>query len=1858
MRKKILWAILFPMLTAFAAKAQCPNDNTLLQTFTPSSCNGTTEPVTNCIQGGQYIEVTVTSGNTYTFSTCGGTTFDTQMYLFNGSSPTSLAYDDDGCGGSSTQSSLTWVATYTGTVRVSIDQLGCFSNTLCAPFSVTCSQAPIPNGNDDPCGAVTLVASPTCTSVSSTNATATGTNSVAGPGCADYSGADVWFKVVVPASGSITIQTQAGVVTDGGMAVYTASSCNGPFTQIDCVDDVTGSAMPAGTYNGLTPGSTVYIRFWEYGGDNNGTFSICVIANPPPPANDNPCGAVALTVGTSCNSVQGTTQNTTNTFSVTAPLCASYSGYDVWYTAVVPASGNITIQTQAGVITDGGMEIYTASSCNGPFTQIDCVDDVTGSAMPAGTYTGLLPGSMVYIRVWEYGGNNNGTFSICAFDNTPPPSSVCFSPVPDECSNACDLGTLPAPPACGTSTNVMQGAALTFIGTNVGSSTSSPIIAVSGCAIPASDVWYRVTATGTSFIISLTPDTGASIVTPNISIYQDAGNGCSSLTPLACLTGNGSILNANVAPITPGSVYYIQISGGTPTDRGNFRFVIKNNYNCGNCLLASGIVANPPPNNGGSYTPGTTVEFCYTVSNYNKTAANWLHGIELGFGNGWDITTLTATTVPPSCDTTAGAFWGFYNSITSSHNPQTFGPGFFYETTLGGPATPDNNPGNNFGDVGVGVNCSPTFCWRITAKDLAGGCAGGTAGNLSVTVNTLGDSESGSWSSNGCQADPLLNASAVMLCCDPPIMSAINTVCGNDGAAIATPAGANGPWQYTWTDSVGNVVATVTSNTPDTLKNLAPGQYYVSVTDNSNCTSLGVSTVAGSFVPTATATNTGPYCIGSTITLNATNGSAYTWSGPNNYTAIVQNPTIPNSDITMSGIYSVTVTFNTGCTATATTNVSVASNLTATITPATITICNGDSTTLKATGANNYTWSNSATTDSIRVAPQTTTTYSVTVDDGSGCSASATATITVNPSPTAAINPPSVSLCGSSGASATLTASGGTGYVWSNNASTATITVTPATTTTYTVTVTDGSVCSATASATVAVGTPPTVGITASNSNICSGQTVTLTGTGAATYAWSNNTTGTTTTVNPLSTTTYSVTGTDANGCTATASSTINATPSFTVTPVVTDVTCSGNSDGAINLTINAGGQAPFVFAWSNGATTQNITGLAADTFDVTVTDNVGCAATASAIVNQALPIMVTETHTDVLCNGNADGTITLTINNGTAPYTYLWNDNDVNQNRTGLAAGTYDVIVTDNNSCTATLTGITIAEPAILALTEMHTDVTCNGAANGTIDITTTGGTANYSYIWNDGTTTTEDRAALAVGTYSVTVYDAHQCSATASADIVEPTALVISETHTDALCNANATGTIDVTLTGGNPPYSYLWEDSTTTGITTEDRSNIPAGYYAVVATDNSSCTATIGATISEPTALAITETHTNVTCNGLSDGTIDITVSGGITPYTYLWNDNVTTEDRTAIASGTYTVNVTDSNACNVSLSITVNENPVLNITETYSNATCLGYSDGSINLVTTGGATPYSYVWDDGTYTQNRTNIPAGTYTVTVTDANTCNESLSIDITEPTGFTIDAVLTDPTCASNPADGSIALTVSGASSPYHYSWSHLNSWTGNIPSSNTVSNLPPDDYTVTVTDNNNCSTDSTFTLIYVYDFEVEANPMPTIDLGESTNLSFIVTGTSGNYTNVWTPSSYLSCTDCASPEAAPVVTTLYHLTITNEVGCTATDTVTVFVVPNYDIFVPNAFTPNGDGFNDEFQLFINDKVVQYMSMQIFNRWGEKVYESSDLNFKWDGAYKGVKVPTGVYTYQLKLTFIDGHKDELRTGSLTIIR
>lgn len=277
-----------------------------------------------------------------------------------------------------------------------------------------------------------------------------------------------------------------------------------------------------------------------------------------------------------------------------------------------------------------------------------------------------------------------------------------------------------------------------------------------------------------------------------------------------------------------------------------------------------------------------------------------------------------------------------------------------------------------------------------------------------------------------------------------------------------------------------------------------------------------------------------------------------------------------------------------------------------------------------------------------------------------------------------------------------------------------------------------------------------------------------------------------------------------------------------------------------------------------------------------------------------------------MLCNGASTSSISLTALGGTAPYTYLWSNGAVTKDITNLAAGTYTVTVTDAQGCTMT-TSATITEPTIVSLNAVPTNSTC-GFANGSINLTVSGGVTPYTYLWSNGITT-EDLSGMLAGTSTVTVADANGYTKDTNATVLDTNGPTLSTTQVNVLCNGAATGSIDLTVNGGTAPYTYLWSN----GATTQDVSGLLAGAYTVTVTDANGCTKSTSATITEPPALVLSTTQVNVTCFEGSNGSIDLTVSGGVAPYTYLWSNGNTTQDISNLVVGTYTVTVTDANGC---------------------------------------------------------------------------------------------------------------------------------------------------------------------------------------------------------------------------------------------------------------------------------------------------------------------------------------------------------
>lgn len=382
----------------------------------------------------------------------------------------------------------------------------------------------------------------------------------------------------------------------------------------------------------------------------------------------------------------------------------------------------------------------------------------------------------------------------------------------------------------------------------------------------------------------------------------------------------------------------------------------------------------------------------------------------------------------------------------------------------------------------------------------------------------------------------------------------------------------------------------------------------------------------------------------------------------------------------------------------------------------------------------------------------------------------------------------------------------------------------------------------------------------------------------------------------------------------------------------------------------------------------------------------------------------LTMIETKALCYGDDDAEIRAEVTGGTQPYRYQWShDPSLSGNTaTGLPLGTYSVKVIDANGCEATDL-INITEPTQILLDIETTELDCDGDDQGAATVTATNGAGNYSYLWNDpNTQTTPTATGLTAGIYTVTVTDANNCSVSATVIISQPSQLTASISKTNVQCAGESNGTATVQVSGGTAGYSYLWDDPL--AQTTPTAMGLAAGTYTVTVTDGNNCQISETVMINEPLELTAGITATQLVCFGDDNGVAAVQVSGGTTPYTYLWDDPLAqkTPMATGLTARTYTVLVTDANNCTTSASITIDQPVELtgNIVSII-HVPCIGGNEGSATVLVSGGTPGYTYLWDDplAQTTPTATGLTAGNYQLLVTDANNCQLLVPVVITEP-------------------------------------------------------------------------------------------------------------------------------------------------------------------------------------------------------------------------------------------------------------------
>ena len=939
-----------------------------------------------------------------------------------------------------------------------------------------------------------------------------------------------------------------------------------------------------------------------------------------------------------------------------------------------------------------------------------------------------------------------------------------------------------------------------------------------------------------------------------------------------------------------------------------------------------------------------------------------------------------------------------------------------------------------------------------------------------------------------------------------------------------------------------------------------------------------------------------------TFTLAATGASGFQWqvntgSGWSNITnnalysgATTSTLSITGASAAMSGYqYQCIVQESVGtCPVTSNAVKLTVDNISATLAPTNVKCFGVASGSLLATpvaGTNpyTYTWSGAPAVTGNANSSLSAGSYTVTVTDAKSCSATTVAAIS---QPSAAITT-SIAVtntgCGTPSGSILVSPAGGTPnytYSWSGTNSTNS-NPTQLSAGSYTVTVTDANGCTISSSATVNGAVAPqaimqgAVNVSCPNGSDGNGTVFALGGTTPYTYSWSNGqndvSSNSTDKVSNLVGGNYTVTITDANSCTGTAALNISSPVAFSDTKVVTTATCN-TANGTASLTIS-GGTNPYTYSWQQpgGQTTNIVNSLAAGIYSVTITDANGCTFLDTVNVQNALsPSVSIQNTASLLCYGDSTASLQANVSNGTPGYTYSWSGSTSTTNvASNLKAGSYSLTVTDSKGCQAHSSAV-IAQPAQISPTLVVTQTTC-GNNNGSILVTTTGGTPNYTFNWSGAISTDNNPTQLSAGNYTVTVSDANGCQAISTATIAPSTSVdAIMQGSVNVSCFNGNDGNGTVFALGGTPSYTYSWStgQNDVSANTTDKITNLTAGTYTVTITDAAGCQGTATLILNQPSAaIADTKVVTSSGCSSPS-GTAALTVSGGTGAYTYAWQQPIsqTTSAINNLAAGIYSVTITDANGCTITDTVNVQSanGPILSLQITQA-VLCFGDTNASITAQVSNGTPTYTYSWQGSHSTNNMaTNLSAGGYNLTVTDANGCQAVSGVNITQPNSA-LQVSATAQNSACKVATGSIALTATGGTATYNYQWS------GSGFTGSTLSQISQGTYTFTVTDANGCSVSKTASVS-------NANA-PIVQLTSSGNS--ICSGSADTlwanaingqrpFTYVWSGSS---STDTALV-LNPLGNSAYSVTVTDDNGCQSVQTIAITVVklPNYAINLPN--------------------------------------------------------------------------------------
>ena len=1607
----------------------------------------------------------------------------------------------------------------------------------------------------------------------------------------DYSGQTTWYS-------GTTGTTVGAAALQGNTGMFPAATLNPNNTQANpCINVTAGQNLVLNVSNFSSSANGYTLTFPTPGTPGMAT----IFDNIPPHINSitgtPSCGTNSITFNFSENILCSTAS--TADFSVTGPggpytitglsgpACVagatSENTFTVTFTPAITTSGafNICLGAGAGSVTDLCGNVAPAgclpfnvigTTVTATSTNVLCNGGSTGTATATGA-SGTAP----YTYSWAPSGGTAATASSLAAGTY---TVTCTSAA--GCSAQTTV-TITQPPVL-TATSAITPASC---GANNGSATITPAGGTPGYTY----VWMpsggtAATASGLAagtYTVTVKDANNCSITVTVVITTTGAVTSTFTQSPNQCLTGNTfNFTNTGTSsagttyswtftgpPVLPASSTSNNLTGIIFTTAGTY--TVTHVITLGGCTstTTSTVIVYPSPTAVFTSTSNSTCgnsNGSVTIGAVTSGTAPFLYNFN---GGGFSATT-----------TYTGLAAGTYPIIVQDANGCTFNSSVIINNSPAPTAIAvtkvNATCGNANGSVTLGAVTGGTvpYTYSFNGSPFTGTLlySGLAAGTYTIIVKDA----------NGCTFTTTVTITNTP---GPTALATSSTpaACGasTGTATIGAVTGGTGPYTYNF-NSLG---FSGTTN----FTSLASGSYTVIVKDANGCTFSTSVIVGNSSAPTALALSSTPSACASstgTITIGATTGGTgpYTYSvnasaytGTTSYTALA------------AGTYTVSVKDAVGCIFTTTIVVGTVAPPTAVVTTPTNASCGASTGSVLVgavtggTGPYTYNFNSLGFSGTTNYTGLAAGTYTLIVKDANGCTFSTTVVVGNNPGPTALATTLTPANCGlANGAIAIGAVTGGTApYTYSiGGPFSGTTNYTALLPGTYTVTVKDANGCAFSVSVIIANNSGLTASITTQTNVLCNGGatgSVTVTGTGSsAPYSYSINavTFFPSGTFSGLTAGSYTITVKDGFGCTVTVAVTITQPAVLTsVISAQTNELCNGSSTGSVTVS-GAGGTTPYTFSLNGGpfGASGTFSGLAAGSYTVTIKDAQGCTVVQSVTITQPALVALSTSSTNATCTA-ANGTASVVATGGVGPYTYSWAPaGGTASTTTGVAAGSYTVTVTDANGCIKTATVAVGTSAGGTATVGSFTNVTCNGAANGTITISMGGAaTPPFSYVWSpSGSGATA--SALAPGSYTCTVTDANGCSSSVTQAITQPAILTVNTTFTNVGCSGGSDGTATATTAGGTAPYTFLW---TPGGYTTASVSGLTIGTYTVTVTDSRGCVASASATITQPPALNFTAVTVAANC-GLPNGSATVTGSGGFAPYSWLWSTGATTSTVSGLAAGTYTVTIQDINLCTYTAPVTIanNAGPVATISS-FTNVLCNGGNTGNATISVTGGALPYVYLWSNGQTTPAATNLTAGIYSVTATDANGCSATANIVITEPSVLVANATSTNPLCFGN-TNGTALASVTGGTTLYSYLWT-----TPGSPTTPSVSGLGAGTYNVTVTDANGCIQSASVTLTNPAAITTSITNT-SVSCNGSCNGTATATVSSGfaPYSYVWNDPSAQS-----TSTATGLCANTYTVNILDSHGCPSSGTTTVSEPPALTSFVSSTANVSCSGLCDGF-------------------------------------------------------------------------